>query len=80
MAKKKSTVATQKRKFDEIIAELPTKEELSQRLWPLLPISQPPRLQLPNSLDLESPYTIFTLFISEEIFEFISQSTNQYAQ
>lgn len=80
MAKKKSTVATQKRKLDEIIAELPTKEELSQRLQPLLPISQPPRLQLPNSLDLESPYAIFTLFISEEIFEFISQSTNQYAQ
>jgi hypothetical protein len=56
MAKKKSTIATKKRKLDEIIAELPTKEELSSRLQPLIPTSEPLRLQLPSSLDLESPY------------------------
>jgi hypothetical protein len=80
MAKKKSTTATHKRKLDEITAELPTKEELSQRLRPLIPSSEAPRLLLPPGLDLESPYAIFTLFISEEIFEFISQSTNAYAR
>ncbi|OQD94930.1 hypothetical protein PENSOL_c023G10428 [Penicillium solitum] len=80
MAKKKPTTATHKRKLDEITAELPTKEELSQQLRPLMPSSKPPRLYLPTGLDLESPYAIFNLFISEEIFEFISQSTNEYAQ
>jgi hypothetical protein len=80
MAKKKSTLATKKRKLDEIIAELPTQEELSSRLQPLIPTSEPLRLQLPSSLDLGSPYAIFSLFISEEIFEFLSQSTNEYAQ
>lgn len=55
MAKKKSTTATYKRKLDEITAELPTKEKLSQRLPPLIPSSEPPRLCLPTGLDLREP-------------------------
>jgi hypothetical protein len=54
-------------KLDEITAELPTKEELSQRLRPLIASSEPPRLHLPTSLDLESLCVIFILFISEDI-------------
>jgi hypothetical protein len=76
MARKKSTAVTHKRPLDEITAELPTKEDLSARLRPLVPASEPPRLHLLSGLDLDSLYAIFTLFISEDIFTFISQSTN----
>jgi hypothetical protein len=80
MAKKKSTAtAGNKRTLDDITAELPTKEALSRLLQPLIPVSTPPQLHLPTSLDLGSPYALFTLFISEDIFQYISRSTNEYA-
>jgi hypothetical protein len=31
-------------------------------------------------LDIDSPYALFSLFISEEMFEYIAKSTNEYAQ
>lgn len=68
-----------KRKLHEITADLPTKEDLSQRLQRLDPTSIPPQLHLPKGLDLSSPYAIFTLFIGEEMFQRISRSTNEYA-
>lgn len=67
-----------KRKLDDIVTGLPSQKVLKARLQPLFPISQALQLQLPSSLDLKSLYTIFSLFISEGIFEFISQSTNEY--
>jgi hypothetical protein len=45
----------------------------------LIASSTPPRLDLPAGLDLDSPDAIFTLFISEDIFQRFSQSTNEYA-
>lgn len=76
MAKKKPTATAgtastaTKRTLNDITTELPTKEELShsRRLQPLIASSTPPRLDLPTILDLDSLYTLFTLFISEDIF------------
>ena len=79
MVKKKLTISTLKRKLNEILAELPTKDKLSSRLQLNAPSSHTPRLQLPNGLDFDRLYVIFTLFISEEIVKYIRQSTNQYA-
>jgi hypothetical protein len=69
-----------KRKLDDITAELPSREALDARIQLLFLSSFPPRLQLPSGLDIDSSYALFSLFISEDIFEFISQSTNEYAQ
>jgi hypothetical protein len=69
-----------KRKLDDITAELPSREALDARIQLLFPSSFPPQLQLPSGLDIDSPYALFSLFIGEDIFEFISQSTNEYAQ
>jgi hypothetical protein len=80
MATNNSTTPIHKRKHDEIAAELPTQEDLSQGPGPLIPSSEPPQLHLPSGLDLESPYAVVTHVVSEEIFEIISQSANAYAQ
>lgn len=71
-----------KRKLDEVIAELPSREDLNARIELLIPYScpRPPQLQLPSRLNIDSPYALFSLFFSEDIFEYISQSTNEYAQ
>jgi hypothetical protein len=69
-----------KRKLDDITAELPSREALEMRIKPLFPSSFPPQLQLPSRLNMNSPYALFSPFISEDIFEFISQSTNEYVQ
>jgi anaphase-promoting complex subunit 8 len=69
-----------KRKLDEILAELPSREALDARIQLLQPSSRPPQLHLPSSLDIDSPYALFTLFISEDTIQYISQSTNEYAQ
>ena len=69
-----------KRKLDEILAELPSREALETRIQLLQPSSRPPQIQLPFGLDIDSPYALFTLFISEDTIEYISQSTNEYAQ
>jgi hypothetical protein len=39
---------------------------------------QAPQLNLSSDLDMTSAYSIFSLFISEEIFEKIANSTNAY--
>jgi len=69
-----------KRKLDDILAELPSREALDARIQLLQPSSRPPQLHLPSSLDIDSPYALFTLFISEDTIQYISQSTNEYAQ
>jgi hypothetical protein len=51
MARKSPTTIARKRTLDEITADLPTKEELSKRLRPLIPTSDPPRLHLSSGLD-----------------------------
>ncbi|KAJ5790345.1 uncharacterized protein N7518_007356 [Penicillium psychrosexuale] len=43
-------------------------------------IVESPQLQLPSGLDIDSPSALFSLFVSDDIFEFISQSTNEYAR
>lgn len=50
-----------KRKLDEHIVESPQL---------LFPSSCPPQLQLPSGLDIDSPSTLFSLFVSDDIFEF----------
>jgi hypothetical protein len=82
MATERSTGT--KRKLNEITAEQPITEEVedqSQQDQPLIPTSTstPPQLDLPRGLDLENPYAILTHFISEETFQSISRSTNEYA-
>ena len=69
-----------KRNLDEIVAEIPSREELEKRFKLLVPSSSPPELRLPTGLDIDSPYALFSLFISEDIIQSISQSTNEYAQ
>jgi hypothetical protein len=69
-----------KRKLDDITGELPSQEALDARIQLLFLSSFPPQLQLPSGLDIDSLYALFSLFISEDIFEFINQSTNEYAQ
>jgi len=69
-----------KRKLDEILAELPSREALEARIQLLQPSSRPPQLQLPSGLDIDSPYALFTLFIGEDTIKYISQSTNEYAR
>jgi hypothetical protein len=73
-----------KRTLAEITAVLPSREELAAAFQPLQNPPREPKLNLPTSLDMESPYALFSLFISEDIFEKIfekiSESTNEYAQ
>jgi hypothetical protein len=66
-----------KRKFEEIIAELPTSETVKKIFKSLQPAERLPELRLPPNLDPQSPYSLFSLFISEEIFEKISKSTRE---
>ena len=71
-----------KRKLDEVLAELPSREDLDTRIELLILYAspRPPQLQLPSALNIDSPYALFSLFFSEDIFEYISQVTNEYAK
>ncbi|KAJ5576621.1 hypothetical protein N7535_003547 [Penicillium sp. DV-2018c] len=69
-----------KRKHDEVIAELPSQEEVGTRTELLRPCSRRPRLQLPSGLNVHGAYTLFSLFFTDDIFEHISRSTNEYAR
>jgi hypothetical protein len=39
-----------------------------------------PRIELPPEADIESPYSLFSLFISEELIALLSLNTNNYAK
>ena len=67
-----------KRTLKEVIAEIPSLENL--KFKPLPVDKQAPQLNLPPNLDMTSSYSLFTLFFMEEIFEKISNSTNVYVQ
>ncbi len=71
-----------KRKLDDVLAELHSREDLDTRIELLTPYDgpQPPQLQLPSGLNIDSPYALFSLFFSEHIFEYISQSTKEYVK
>jgi hypothetical protein len=56
-----------KRKLDDTLAELPSRETLETRIQLLLPSSFPPQLQLPSELDMDSSHALFNLFIGEDI-------------
>lgn len=60
------------------MAELPTIESI--QYTPLQTTLREPQLRLPNTIDMNSPYALFSLFFKEEIIEKISQSTNVYAK
>jgi hypothetical protein len=46
---------------------------------PLQPSSRAPKLHLPPDINMDSPYAIFSLLFTEDIWEKISNSTNSYA-
>ena len=65
-------------KIDEIAKELPLLESIDY--LPLEAAPRKPVLILPESLDIDSPYALFSLFISDDMFETISKNTNAYAR
>src|SRR5690348_6258817 len=71
------TSKKRKRTLKEVIAEIPSLENL--KFKPLPVDKQAPQLNLPPNLDMTSSYSLFTLFFTDEIFEKISNSTNAYA-
>jgi hypothetical protein len=71
------TAQKRKRKLQEVIAEIPSIKSL--QYTPLRSIPREPLLKLPESLDIESPYALFTLFFTEKVLETIASSTNEYA-
>jgi hypothetical protein len=75
-----NSTSKRKRTLAEISAALPIREELARALKPLQNPPREPRLNLPTGLNMESPYVLFSLFIGEDIFEKISESTNKYAR
>jgi len=50
------------------------------KFTPLSVNKQAPQLNLPSGLDMQSSYSLFSLFFTEEIFEKIANSTNAYAR
>jgi hypothetical protein len=59
---------------------LPTPEELTAAFQPLQTLNREPKPHLPTGLNIESPYALFTLFIGEDMFGKIAESTNEYAR
>jgi hypothetical protein len=74
-----NSTSKRKRSVAEILAALPTREELARAFNPLQNPPRELRLNLPTGLNIESLYALFSLFISEDIFKKISESTNKYA-
>jgi hypothetical protein len=75
-----NSTSKRKRSLAEISAALPTREELARAFNPLQNPPREPRLNLPTGLNIESSYALFSLFIGEDMFEKISESTNEYAR
>ncbi|KAL1956703.1 hypothetical protein VTO42DRAFT_6853 [Malbranchea cinnamomea] len=74
------TAAKRKRKLEEIMAELPSLEVVKSQYTPLQTVPRQPKLHIPNTADADSPYALFSLFLTEEIFDKIADSTNAYAR
>ena len=70
------TSRIRKRKLEEVTAEITPVEKLV--FIPLSMNKRAPQLNLPPDLDMTSAYSLFSLFIPEEIFEKIVNSTNVY--
>ena len=66
-----------KRTLEEIITKITPLEKLNFN--PLPVEKRAPQLNLPSGLDMTSPYSLFSLFFPEEVFEKIANSTNIYA-
>ena len=47
---------------------------------PYRQIHRPPTIQLPQHVNGDDPYSLFTLFITEAHFEIIAENTNRYAE
>ncbi len=77
-AAKPAAASSKKRKPPD--EEIPKIEDLKWEPLQLPYQERDPQLNLPSNLDMSNPYSLFSLFFTEEIFEKISHSTNLYAQ
>lgn len=54
-----------KRKFEEILAELPPIDTIRKIFKPLKLHEREPELRLPDGLDPRDPYALFSLFVPD---------------
>lgn len=72
-------IGKRKRELQDIISELPKRETFDREYIPLPSLRRSPELQLPADIDITDPYALFSLFITNETIEEISDATNTYA-
>ena len=74
----KASPPSRKRTVQEVIAEIKPIEEVKYQ--PLRSTPREPKLSLPADTNINNPYTLFSLFFTNDIIETITKSTNCYAQ
>ncbi|EEH05908.1 predicted protein [Histoplasma capsulatum G186AR] len=80
MAFKDSTKKSEKQKQSpsEIIADIPPLKDV--KFNSMKALHRLPAVNLPNNIDPQSPYALFSLYISEADIQNITSSTNAYAE
>ena len=76
--KAEAPAGKRKRTLQEVITELKPVDEVEYQ--PLRSTLREPELRLPADTDINDPYTLFSLFFTNDIIETIAKSTNLYAQ
>src|SRR5580700_5292462 len=70
--------AIRKRPFAEVLADIPLLESVIFEPLNTGP-DREPQIRLPEDIDPDDPYALFSLFWPEDLWQIISRNTNQYA-